>query len=141
MNIDFCQHYIGDGSTKSNKYCRECPHSSIACDKLWNLVVNLSKSNNDTSIPLPETNAVMLPNSKNPNIVYMRVNAQWNFPKEDFLHYIATGHAQLGKKEQRQNPSVSPSLTRQEPYVQAIVKLLGGMDIQEIVNVKRVQSK
>jgi hypothetical protein len=71
----------------------------------------------------------------------MRVNAQWNLPKEDFLHYIATGHAQLGKKEQRQNPSVSPSLTRQEPYVQAIVKLLGGMDIQEIVDVKGVQSK
>ena len=58
-----------------------------------------------------------------------------------FLHYIATGHAQLGKKEQRQSTWTSPSLTRQEPYVQAIVKLLGGMNIPEIVNVKRVQNE
>jgi hypothetical protein len=45
----------------------------------------------------------------------------------------------MGKKDQRQDPKRSPSLTRQEPYVQAIVKQLGGMGIPEIEKVKAVQ--
>lgn len=74
-------------------------------------------------------------------MVYLRVNSQWNLTKEDFLHFIATGRAQMGRKEQRQDPRVSPSMTRQEPYVQSIVKILGGSSIPEIMMVKREQKK
>lgn len=138
MNINFCQHYQGDGSTKTNKYCRNCPQSSLACDKLWQLVVELSRSNNGKPVPLNGTNAVLLPN-QNWNIVHMQVNIRWNLPKEDFLHFIATGHAKMGRKEYRQDSKTSPSLTRQEPYVKSIVQLIGGENIPEIRNVRDIQ--
>ncbi len=85
------------------------------------------------------TNAVLLPNPNNPNIVYLKVNVRWNLTKEDFLHFIATNHAQMGRAYQRQDTKTSPSLTRQEPYVQAIIKQLGGIGIPEIDNVKSIQ--
>ncbi len=72
-------------------------------------------------------------------MVRLRVNVTWNLPKEDFLHFIATGHAQLGRADQRHDPRCSPSLTRQEPYVQAIVAMLGGWSLPEIEAVRRVQ--
>jgi hypothetical protein len=140
MYINFCQHYQGDGSTQTNKYCRSCPESFIACDKLWQLVVDFSKSNDGKPVLLKGTNAVMLPN-QNWDIVHLKVNAKWGLPKEDFLHFIATGHAKNGIKENRQDPAASPSLTRQEPYVQAIVNLIGGENIPEIVNVRNIQNK
>jgi len=90
---------------------------------------------------LPDTRAVLYPNPNNWNMVHLRVNSQWNLTKEDFLHFIATGHARMGRKEQRQDPTVSPSMTRQEPYVQSIVKILGGLSIPEIMMVKREQKK
>ncbi|MEA1984785.1 MAG: hypothetical protein U9N13_03955, partial [Euryarchaeota archaeon] len=139
MDTKFCQYYIGDGSTKSNKYCRICPRSSIACDKLWGLVVDLSQSNNGNPLSLSGTNASILPNKNNWDIVHLQINVTWNLPNEDFLHFISTGHAKLGRKEQRQDPTVSPSLTRQEPYVQAIVEMLGGMNCPEIINVRKLQ--
>jgi hypothetical protein len=86
-----------------------------ACDNLWQRVVDLSKSNNNEALVLPHTRAVMYPNPNNWDIVHLRINSQWNLTKEDFLHFIATGRAQLGRKEQRQDPIVSPSMTRQEP--------------------------
>jgi len=139
MDTNFCQYYVGDGSTNSNKYCRNCPKSSIACDKLWQLVVDLSNSNKGDPLSVSGTNASIFPNNNNWYFVRLQINVKWNLSKEDFLHFISTGHAKLGRKEQRQNPTVSPSLTRQEPYVQAIVEMLGGMDIPEIVNVRELQ--
>ena len=47
IDVNFCQHYIGDGSTDTNKYCRKYPKAFIACDKLWELVLGLSKSQNE----------------------------------------------------------------------------------------------
>lgn len=139
MDLKFCQHYIGDGNPPTNRYCRECPKSNIACDDLWKLVDNFSNSNGDMGVSLLGTNAVISPNHKNPDIVHLKVNVRWGLYKEDFLHFIATNHAQMGKKDQRQEPKKSPSLTRQEPYVQAIVKQLGGMGIPEIEKVKAFQ--
>jgi hypothetical protein len=60
-------------------------------------------------------------------------------PKEDFLHSADIGHVKMGRRGQRSDPRASPSCTRQEPYVQAIVELLGGMDIPEIRAVREVQ--
>jgi hypothetical protein len=71
--------------------------------------------------------------------VRMRINCTWTLPIEDFLHFIATGRAGMGKKGARQDPGASPSMTRQEPYVQAIVQALGGWEIPEIVRVRKVQ--
>jgi len=85
------------------------------------------------------TNAVLFPNFNNPNIVYLKVNKRWNLAKEDFLHFISTCNAQMGKAIQRQDAKTSPSLTRQVPYVQAIVNQLGGMSIPEIDQVKSLQ--
>ncbi|WP_235809600.1 hypothetical protein [Methanofollis ethanolicus] len=45
----------------------------------------------------------------------------------------------MGRKGERNDPRASPSMTRQEPYVQAIVDLLGGMNIPEITAVREVQ--
>ncbi len=55
------------------------------------------------------------------------------------MHFIATGHARMGRADQRLDPDISPSLTRQEPYVQAILEMLGGWNIPEVIDVKRIQ--
>lgn len=141
MRTNFCDKYQGTGFPPTNRYCRDCPHASIACDKLWSLVVKLSNSNNGKPVQLPGTRAVMYPNPNNWQIVHLRINSQWNLGKEDFLYFIATGHAQLGRRDQRQNPLVSPSMTRQEPYVQSIIQAIGGENIPEIREVKLIQTQ
>ena len=139
MDIRFCSRYQGDGSPPTNRYCRICPSRARACDLLWERVAELSRSNGGGPVALPPTRAVLLPSTKNPDFVRMRITCTWTLPVEDFLHFIATRHAGMGRKGQRQNPSASPSMTRQEPYVQAIVEALGGWEIPEIVEVKHVQ--
>ena len=139
MDLNFCKKDIGDGYPPTHHYCRDCPESNIACDNLWKLVINLANSNGGKAVSLLGTNAVLLPNFNNPNIVYLKVNKRWNLGKEDFLHFISTGNAQMGKAIQRQDPNTSPSLTRQVPHVQAIIRQLGGMRIPEIDQVKSIQ--
>ncbi len=140
MDLNFCKNYTGDCSTTSNKYCRKCSKSKLACDQLWQLVVDLSNFNKGEPVNLTGTNAKLLPNPNNWNIVRLEVKSRWNLPKEDFLHFIATGSSKSGNKNQRLDPKTSPSLTRQEPYVQSIVKHLGGANIPEITAVKSVQA-
>lgn len=141
MDTKFCKYYQGTGFPPTNRFCRECHASSFACNKLWQLVVNLSNSNKDGPVVLPGTRAVLYPNPNDWNIVHLRINSHWNLGKEDFLHFIATGQAQLGRKTQRLDPAVSPSMTRQVPYVQSIVQALGGYQIPEILAVKKVQKR
>jgi hypothetical protein len=45
----------------------------------------------------------------------------------------------MGRKEQRLDNFVSPSLTRQEPYVHSIAKLLGKKNDSLIANVFKKQ--
>jgi hypothetical protein len=139
MDIHFCQYYKGNGLPPSNRFCRICPFGSLACNALWDLVIALSVSNGGKPVPLPNTRAVLFPNPNNPDIVHLKINVRWGLPKEDFLHFIATGHAQMGRKNDRDNLKTSPSMTRQEPYVQAIMHLLGGEDIPEIIAVRNIQ--
>jgi hypothetical protein len=82
----------------------------------------------------------MYPNPNNRNIVHLKINTKWGLPKEDFLHFIATGSAQMGRKGERLDKRSSPSMTRQEPYVQSIVAALGGDTIPEIILVRQVQA-
>jgi hypothetical protein len=139
MDVRFCARYRGDGTPPSNRFCRSCPSRGEACDALWERVIALSRSHGGEPVLLPPTRAAMLPYQKNPDFVRMRINCTWTLPIEDFLHFIATGHARMGIKGHRREPFASPSMTRQEPYVQAIVEALGGWRIPEIVRVKRVQ--
>ena len=139
MNLHFCNYYRGDGMPPSNRYCRECSQASLACNILWQRVVDLSTSGEGGGIPLFGTNATMYPNPNNWEIVHLKINCRWNLPKEDFLHFIATGYARMGRASMRRDVTVSPSLTRQEPYVQAIVKHIGGPTIPEIQHVREVQ--
>jgi len=139
MDIHFCTHYRGDALPPTNRFCRECPHANDACDDLWSLVVALSESRNGDAVSLPGTRAVMYPNPHNRDIVHLKINTRWGLPKEDFLHFIATGSAQMGRKGERLNGRSSPSMTRQEPYVQSIVDALGGEEIPEIQSVRRIQ--
>ncbi len=139
MDISFCTHYKGDALPPTNRFCRDCPMAMTACDPLWSLVVALSQSNGGDAVRLPGTRAVMYPNSKNGNIVHLQINTKWGLPKEDFLHFIATGSARMGRKGERLDKSASPSMTRQEPYVQSIVTALGGENIPEITAVRRIQ--
>ena len=140
MDITFCAHYQGDGLPPTNRFCRECPLAKTACDPLWSLVVALSQSNGGEAVLLPGTRAVMYPNQNNRNIVHLKINTKWGLPKEDFLHFIATGSAQMGRKGERLDKRASPSMTRQEPYVQSIVSALGGDTIPEIIMVRQVQA-
>jgi len=126
MDLSFCRYWQGSGYPPQNKYCRNCPHSYRACDIVWDEVVQLANSNGGLPVRLPGTHASLLPNNNNNNIVHLKVNSKWNLSKEDFLHFISTGHAKMGNRNQRHDPTKSPSLTRQEPYVQSIVRLLGG---------------
>jgi len=96
MDIRFCVHYKGDGYPPSNRYCRACPEAHLACDALWARVVELSQSNNGGAVPLAGTRAEMYPNTRNPLNVRMKINCRWYLPKEDFLYFIATGHAGMG---------------------------------------------
>lgn len=139
--MNFCTSYKGDGLPPSNRYCRECPEAEKACDRLWSLVVGLSCSNNGDAVKLPGTRAEMYPNPKNRNIVHLKINCKWNLGKEDFLYFIATGHAHMGRKDERHKREVSPSMTRQTPYVQSIVEAIGGYDIPEIRAVREFQRK
>lgn len=139
MDGNFCRCYLGDGTPPSNRFCRSCPDAASACDPLWRRVVALAGSKDGAPVPLPGTRALLSPNPKNPDNVRLQVNCRRGLPKEDFLYYIATGHAKMGRKGGRDDPRASPSMTRQEPYVQAIVALLGGMDIPEIAAVREVQ--
>ncbi len=139
MDITFCAHYKGDALPPTNRFCRDCPMAMTACDTLWSLVVALSQSNAGGAVRLPGTRAVMYSNPNNWNIVHLKINTKWGLPKEDFLHFIATGSAQMGRKDERLNTKVSPSMTRQEPYVQSIVSALGGGNIPEITAVRWIQ--
>jgi hypothetical protein len=138
MDTRFCVHYKGDGYPPSNRYCRECPEAHVACDALWARVVALSQSGHGGAVPLAGTRAEISPNPKR-DFVRLRINCRWNLPKEDFLYFIATGHAGMGRKGHRDEIKSSPSMTRQEPYVQAIAAALGGDGCAEIQNVRRVQ--
>lgn len=140
MDIRFCRHYEGTGLPPTNRFCRACPHAPVACDRLWALVVALSESRGGDPVPLPGTRAVMYPNPGNTTIVHLKINTRWGLPKEDFLHFIATGHAGMGRKGERLARTASPSMTRQEPYVQSIVAALGGPEIVEIRAVRQVQA-
>lgn len=139
MDVRFCNFYKGNGNPPTNRYCRQCPNSRLACDTLWERVVNLSNSNYGNSVKVIGTNADLYPNPNNHDLVYLKINAQWNLSKEDFLHFVATGRAQLGRATQRQDPNTSPSLTRQEPYAQAIIGMLGGQNVPEIIAVRNIQ--
>ena len=123
----------------TNRFCRHCPMAKTACDSLWSRVVALSQSNGGDTVRLLGTRAVMYPNPNSRDIVHLKINTKWGLPKEDFLHFIATGSAQMGRKGERLNKRASPSMTRQEPYVQSIVTALGGEDIPEITAVRRIQ--
>ena len=98
MDINFCTHYHGDGLPPTNRFCRNCPMAKVACDHLWSQVVALSQSNGGNAVRLPGTRAIMYPNVNNWNIIHLKINTKWGLPKEDFLHFIATGSAQMGKK-------------------------------------------
>ena len=139
MDQNFCQHYKGDCYPPTNRYCRNCPDAELACNKLWQKVVDLSDSNNGDPVILPDTRAVMYPNHKNWDIVHLKINVKWNLTKEDYLHYISTRHAKMGRKEQRLDPVDTPSLTRQEPYVHSITKKLGGFENPLIIEVLKIQ--
>ncbi len=139
MDIRFCSRYIGDGTPPSNRFCRTCPDSSLACDELWGRVKALSRSPGGEPVPIPGTRAVMLPHEKNPDFVRLRINVTWLLSKEDFLHYVATGHAGMGRKGERQNPKSSPSMTRQEPYAGVILNMVGGREDDLVRRVRAVQ--
>ena len=140
MDTSFCARYRGDGSAPSNRFCRNCPHAEEACDALWDRVKSLSESRGNEGLPLPGTRAVLLPHPKR-EFVRLRVNCTWGLPIEDFLHFIATDHAGMGRRGVWDDMAVSPSKTRQTPYVQSIAALLGGDECPEIRAVRRVQQK
>ena len=141
MDLSFCQHYHGNGTPPSNRYCRTCLRGSDACDALWQQVIALADSGSGMPVPLAWTRAVIFPHPGNPDLVRLQVNVRWNLSKEDFLHFIATGYAGMGRKGRRDDPQASPSMTRQTPYVQAILAAIGGAESPGVQAVLRVQGR
>jgi hypothetical protein len=141
MDTAFCRHYCGNGYPPTNRYCRTCPESRAACDRLWQQVTALAESDGGRPVPLAGTRAVIFPHPGNPDLVRLQVNVRWNLSKEDFLHFIATGYAGMGRKGRRDDPQASPSMTRQTPYVQAILAAIGGAESLEVQAVRRVQGR
>jgi hypothetical protein len=140
MDIRFCRYYQGDGYPPSNRFCRICPQAWRGCDTLWERVTALAGSKEGHPLSLPGTRAELSPHpAASPHFVRLRVNTEWNLPREDFFYFIATGHAGMGRKGDRNNPRSAPSMTRQEPYVGAIVELLGGWRCAEIARVRGIQ--
>jgi hypothetical protein len=109
------------------------------CNELWQQIIALSESHNGNPVPVRGTRAFLYPHPKNRDLVRLKINCTWNLPKEDFLYYVATGHAGMGRKGDRHNTRTSPSMTRQEPYVQSLVEMIGGLDCPWILKVKRIQ--
>ncbi|HII99293.1 MAG TPA: hypothetical protein HA272_08615 [Methanoregula sp.] len=140
MDVNFCVHYHGDAHPPTNRFCRICPHAPVACDALWQRVLDLSASNGGNAVPLPPTRAMMYPNPASTTSVRLKINCRWNLPREDFLYFIATGHAGMGRKGKRLERNSSPSMTRQEPYVQAILAAIGGDKQKEVRAVRNVQA-
>jgi len=140
MDVNFCVHYHGDAHPPTNRFCRICPHAPVACDALWQRVLDLSASNGGDAVPLPPTRAVMYPNPASTTSIRLEINCRWNLPREDFFYFIATGHASMGRKGKRLERNSSPSMTRQEPYVQAILAAIGGDGQEEVRAVRNVQA-
>jgi hypothetical protein len=140
MDVNFCVHYRGDAHPPTNRFCRICPHAPVACDALWQRVLDLSASNGGDAVPLPPTRAVMYPNPASRTSVRLEINCRWNLPREDFFYFIATGHAGMGRKGKRLERNSSPSMTRQEPYVQSILAAIGGDSQDEVRAVQNVQA-
>jgi hypothetical protein len=113
MDLHFCRYYAGNGYPPSNRFCRVCPHAWRGCDALWERVVELAGSNGTDPLPLPGTRAVLFPHPNSPYFVRLRVNVEWNLP----------------------------SMTRQEPYVGAIVEMLGVWQCDEVARVRRIQGR
>lgn len=139
MNIRFCRHYRGDGFPPTNRFCRTCVVADKGCNELWQQIIALSESRKGDPIPVQGTRAFMYPHPNNRNFIKLKINCTWYLPKEDFLHFIATGHAGMGRKGDRQNARSSPSMTRQEPYVHSLVEMIGGWHCPWIVKVKSIQ--
>ena len=139
MEIRFCRFYEGDGYPPTNRFCRTCIMADEGCNDLWQRIIDLSESGDGAPVPVQGTRALLYPHPKNRNSVRLKINCIWYLPKEDFLHFIATGHAGMGRKGDRQNYRSSPSMTRQEPYVQALTEMIGGRDLPEVVKVRRIQ--
>jgi hypothetical protein len=139
MDIRFCCFYEGDGYPPTNRFCRTCRMADQGCNELWQRIIDLSESEDGDPVPVHGTRALLYPHPKNWNSVRLMINCTWYLPKEDFLHFIATGHAGMGRKGDRHNSRSSPSMTRQEPYVHALVEMIGGWECPSIVKVKRIQ--
>jgi hypothetical protein len=144
MDVHFCKYFQVTESKRPHQYCRVCPTAKVACNKLWQKVVDLSNSNNGKHVRLPNTEKLVLPNPNTWDIVYLRKNAMtkkfWRLNKEDFLYFISTGCAQLGLKNQRENPLVSPTMTW-HGWIQSIVDAIGGDEIPEIIAVRKIQGR
>lgn len=150
MDSRFCKHFQNPEIKleRPYQYCRSCPTADRACDKLWQMVVDLSNSNGGNDVPLPHTTKLIFPNTTTWEIVYLRKNAEmktthpktfWRLNKEDFLYFISTGYAEPGFKEQREDPLVAPTMTRHTNTCQVIIEAIGGNDIPEIIAVRRIQ--
>jgi hypothetical protein len=142
MDVNFCVNYIGDGSKGTRQYCRECLKSSIACNNLWQMVVNLAESNGENGVLFKRKRGkdfVLLPPRKDRSIARLKVNVNWPLYKQDFLHFVSTGSSKGGYQDEFKDPTKSPSLAFNESYIRAIVEHIGGMDIPEIKKVRKVQ--
>jgi len=110
-----------------------CREKDTGC----NGALQATASNGGDPVPLPGTRVVLFPNQKNPAFVRLQVNCRWGLPKEDFLHYIATGHAGMGRRGQR-SPGVAELHPAGAPRA-GNRRTARGADIPEIRAVREVQ--
>lgn len=126
MDLKFCTFWQGNGSSPDhNKFCRSCPQRNGPCQELWSDLRALA----NPTIQVPGTPALRLhrqtpAGGQNPDILYLQVNARWNLPIEDLLHYVKTKHGAAGQGGVHDDPRVSPSKTSQESFLSRLMPLL-----------------
>lgn len=125
MDLNFCANWRGDGSPEQNKHCRRCPNRAGPCQTLWAAARALAAPTLALPGPSPLHLHRLTPAaSENRDILYLQVNARWNLPIEDFLHYVKTGYAGPGVAGVYDDRTASPSRTSQGQFIARFLPLL-----------------
>ncbi len=139
MDLNFCVNWQGDGSPGQNKFCRDCPQRAGPCQQLWAAFRGLA----NPTLEVPGPTQLRLhrrtpAGGENLDIMYFQVNARWNLPIEDFLHFVKTGCGGAGQREIYDDPMASPSRTTQGHFVK---RLMSGLPPTAVAAVRAIPRK
>lgn len=142
MDAGFCTNWIGDGSPGQNRHCRVCSHRVGPCQDLWLAARQLATPSFQVPAKAGEAPLTLSINrdsaATNPDVLYFKVTSDWSLPIEDFLYFVRTRSANRGLASASFDPQVSPTKTRQGPFIE---RFLGRLPPHLIAAVRAIPSK